>query len=348
MIRNFTLSCFAMTIFAVASLLALWPPRVGGEDTTTKLATQRYLILDTHKFKTMQKELDEAASAGFRVISGNAGYNILALERDPEGKKHQYLVTGSLDQMAKDGKIGGYRVLPFAFAGGKWMPTVGAVLEKLSPGEPQPEYQVLSTVRTSTLAKKINEWAGEGFSLVAVSNTYGTYALMERGAGAPASGPTDRYVLLATTLSSTMKKELADAVARGYRLITVSEAGDELMVALEKRAPGEAAPDYRLITTQRTGTLEREVLAAVRDGYQLLPMALCAQDKSTMLGNTHEIGAIMEKSPSPPPVQYKFLATRRVSTLQRELAEAEAAGWSLKRLFLTYDEQMILLEKKGE
>lgn len=338
------LACLVITVFAVPTLLAGRPPSAEGQNAKPETASERYRILDTRQFKTMQKELDEAAGAGFRVISGNAGYNILALEKDPDGKKHQYLVTGSLGVMVKNGEVDGYRVLPFTFAGGRFY-SLGAVLEKLSPGESQPEYQVLSTSRTSSLIKEINEWAGQGFSLVALSSSEGKYALMERMSGAPESGPTDRYVLLAATQTPTMEKELAAAVAGGNRLAVVAEAGDELMVAMEKRAPGETVPEYRLITTSKTGKFEREILAAVRDGYRLLPMALCAQEKVSLLGASKVVAAIMEKGPSPPSVEYKFLATKRVGTLMGELAEAEANGWSMKRLFLTYSEQMILLEK---
>lgn len=343
--ERFAPSGFTMTLLAVSSLLALLPAHINGQDKKAKTGAQRYLILDTRQFKTMQKEIDEATSAGYRLISGNAGHMIFALEKDPDGKQHQYLVTGSIFKMAKEGKIEGYRVLPFAFSGGRWN-DLGAVLEKLLPGEKQSEYKVVWTAKTSTFMKEIGEWAGKGFSLVALSGVGGNFALMERAAGAPESGPADRYVVLATTMKGTMEKELTDAVARGYRLATVAEAGDEMMFALEKRAPSEAAPEYRLITTTRTGKLEREVLAGVADGYRLLPMALSAQDRYAVLGRSHEMVAIMEKSPNQLPIQYKFLATKRVAKLQKELADEAAAGWSLNRLFLTYEEQMILLEKR--
>ena len=90
------------------------------------------------------------------------------------------------------------------------------------------------------------------------------------------------------------------------------------------------------------------ILAAVREGYRLLPASLCAQEKKTIMGTSYETAVIMEKGPSSPPVEYKFLATKRVNTLQEELAKAVADGWSLNRLFLTYGEQMILLEKAGQ
>lgn len=342
--RSGILFCLIMAVFAVIMLLAKRPLHSEGQNAKPETATERYLILTAGKFKALQQGLDDAANAGFRVISGNAGLKILALEKDPSGKKHEYLVTGSLDSMVKKGKVAGYRVLPFTFAGGDIL-EIGAVLEKLSLGEAQPEYKVLDTVRTSTLFKEMNQWAEKGFSLVALSAASGNYGLMEKAAGSPASGPADRYVLLATKLTGTMKTELADAVASGHRLAVVAEAGNEMIVALEKRAPGEAAPDYRLITTTFTGKFEAEINAAVGEGYRLLPWGLCAQDRTSMLGNTHEVVAFMEKRPNLLPIQHKILATKRVSTLRKELAEAVAAGWSLSRLFLTFDEQMIMLEK---
>jgi hypothetical protein len=342
---RFAPSVFTITLLAVSSLLALLPAHASSQDKRAKTDAPRYMILDTRRFQTMQKEIDEAASAGYRLISGNAGHMILALEKDPDGKKRQYLVTGSIYQMAKEGKLEGYRVLPFAFSGGRWN-NLGAVLEKLSPGEKQSEYRVVWTAKTSTFMKEIAEWAGKGFSLVAMSGVGGNFALMERAAGSPETGPADRYVVLATTMKGTMEKELADAVARGYRLAVVAEAGDEMIFALEKRAPGEAAPEYRLISSQFTGKFESKILAAVTDGYRLLPMSLSAQDRYAVLGRSYEMVAVTEKSPNQPPIEYKFLSTKRVATLQKELAKAAATGWSLNRLFLTYKDQMILLEKR--
>ena len=79
-------------------------------------------------------------------------------------------------------------------------------------------------------------------------------------------------------------------------------------------------------------------------------MTLCALVKSAgLLGSYgYEVAAIMEKNPSSPPVEYKMLNTRRVPTLEKELAEAEGAGWSVNRLFLSFEEQVLILEKAGQ
>jgi hypothetical protein len=308
----------------------------------------RYRILDTVRVKTMQKELADAATAGFRVVSGDAGYNILVLEKDTTGTKHEYLYTDSLFRTVKEGQVKGYRVLPFSFGAGKY--SLGAVLEKLTSGETQYEYHILNTMQTGNFQKDMNEWSGKGFHLVALSGAQRNYGLMEKAAAAPASGPTDRYILLATSQVATMEKELADTVARGYRVVAATGAHKEILVAVEKRASSDPKPEYRLLSTTRSGTLEREMVAASHEGYRLLPMTLCALVKSAgLLGSYgYEVAAIMEKNPTSPPVEYKMLNTRRVPTLEKELAEAEVAGWSVNRLFLSFEEQVLVLEKAGQ
>ena len=326
-----------------ATLAWLAPLPASGED--QKPSTGRYLILDTVRVKTLQKELADAATAGFRVVSGDAGYNILVLEKDGSGKKHEYLYTDSLSRIVKEGQVKGYRVLPFSFGAGKY--SLGAVLEKLPEGEAQSEYHILDTMQTGNFQKDMNEWGAKGFHLVALSGAQRNYGLMEKAEAAPASGPADRYILLATNRIGTMEKELVDTVARGYRVVAATGAHKEMLVAFEKLAAGDPKPEYRLLSTTRSGTMEREMIAASHEGYRLLPMTLCALEKSAgMLGSYgYEVAAIMEKSPSSPPVEYKMLSTKRVPTLERELAEAEAAGWSVNRLFLSYEEQVLILEK---
>lgn len=337
------LACVVMVLFATPSLSARL--QSNEEQSPMPETADRYLILRTVRVKTMQKELNDAATAGFRVVSGDAGYDILVLEKDPAGIKHEYLFTDRLYRMVKEGEVKGYRVLPFTFGAGEY--SLGAVLEKLPEGEAQPEYHVLDTMQTSNFQKDMNEWGGRGFRLAALSGTGRNYGLMERTGGSPTSGPSDLYVLLATSRMGTMEKELSETVARGYRVVAATGAHKEMLVALEKLASSDPKPEYRLLSTSRSGTLEREITAASHEGYRLLPMTLCALEKSASFLGTYdyEVAAILEKSPSSPPPQYKMLATKRVNTLKKELAEAAASGWSVNRLFLSYDEQVLVLDK---
>ena len=75
----------------------------------------------------------------------------------------------------------------------------------------------------------------------------------------PAQEP-ERYLLLATTRTSTMQEEINQAAGRGYRVVGASRTENaEVIVAME-RATGTYS--YRLIATTRTGTLQREITEA--------------------------------------------------------------------------------------
>ena len=87
------------------------------------------------------------------------------------------------------------------------------------------------------------------------------------------------YILLATTRTSTMQKELAKAASQGFRLVPstmISKSGvfedDEIVMALEK-VPGVSQKyDYLLLATSRTSTLQKEMSQAIEDGYEVVGM----------------------------------------------------------------------------
>jgi hypothetical protein len=336
----------AVTLFATLVFAAWLPAACQGQSPLPEPAP-RYLILDTARPKTLQKELDHAAGAGFRVVAGSG--RTLILEKAANGMKHEYLIADSVKSMVKKGKINGYRVLPSTFARG------GAMLEKLQEGESQPEYQVLDLF----LEKDLNEWSGRGFRLVALSayqveNSAYRYGLMERLGGSPASGPTDWYVVLETNRTDPMEKKIEETVARGYRVLAAI-GPIAMSVILEKVAADDPKPEYRVLAASfEIGRLEQEITAAASDGYRLLPMTLCTRGKAFGLlgrfGNQHAV--IVEKSP-PGAIapQYKMLDTWHKSTLQLqdELNEATSAGWSVSRLFEeTMREEIVVLEKAAK
>ncbi|MDX2040336.1 MAG: hypothetical protein SF097_03760 [Acidobacteriota bacterium] len=83
--------------------------------------------------------------------------------------------------------------------------------------------------------------------------------------------------------------------------------------------------EYKLLATNKTSTMEKEMNAASAEGYRF---------EGTMGGETagggNEIVVIMSRraSSSSERLQYKLLATRKTSTMQKELTEAGAQGFS--------------------
>src|SRR5262245_31895864 len=75
------------------------------------------------------------------------------------------------------------------------------------------------------------------------------------------------YKVLATSRTSTMEKELNDAARAGYRFQAVmggeTAVGGSEVVAVVARAPGASERfSYRLLATQRTSTMQRELQTA--------------------------------------------------------------------------------------
>ena len=88
---------------------------------------------------------------------------------------------------------------------------------------------------------------------------------------------------------------------------------------------GREAIEYKLLATNKTSTIEKEMNAAAAEGFRF---------EGTMGGETagggNEIVVIMSKRPSSAAerLQYKLLATKKTSTMQKELTEAGAQGFS--------------------
>ena len=72
-----------------------------------------------------------------------------------------------------------------------------------------------------------------------------------------------------------------------------------------------AAPNYLVLDTERTGTMQQELQEAANNGYRLVP-------GQGSWGPT----AILEKALDPETIEYFLLATSKTGTLQNEMDEA--------------------------
>ncbi len=154
--------------------------------------TQRYLLLATVKTSTMQKELDRAAAAGFRIIGSSP--------------------TGGTEMVA--------------------------ILEKVATPPQNYEYFLLATSRTSTMQKELNEAAEKGFRLmpktiIAKEQFMGGVEIVLLMEKAPGKAQHYRYLLLATSRTSTMQKEMAQAADDGYEVVGMASRGEHVVI-LEK------------------------------------------------------------------------------------------------------------------
>jgi hypothetical protein len=138
------------------------------------------------------------------------------------------------------------------------------------------------------------------------------------------------YRVLATSKTSTMQKEMQEAAEAGYRYGDVmggetSFGGSEVVVIMVKE-PGQARFDYRLLATSKTSTMQKELQEAGDAGYEYRGQSVF---KSTFGGK--EVVVILERdrnAPKGPRYEYRLLATKKTSTLQKELSDVGEAAFA--------------------
>lgn len=132
------------------------------------------------------------------------------------------------------------------------------------------------------------------------------------------------YRLLATKRTGTMQKELNEAAAAGFRFVAVMKGntgfGGAEIVSVMSRASGVTAPryEYKLLATSKTSTMQKEMQEAGDAGFEY---------RDQTVGG--EVMTILERDLEAPIVryEYKLLATKKTSTMQKELQEAGEAGF---------------------
>ena len=171
-------------------------------------------------------------------------------------------------------------------------------------------------------------------------------AVNTAGQGKLKIDPENRYLLLSTVKTSTMQKELDEASAQGFRIISAASScgQSEMVLFLERVTEAPNTYKYRLLATSRTSTMEKELNQAAQEGFRLLPRTITA--KEGFLSN--EIVTVLEQAPkSTKRYEYRLLATSRTSTLQKEVAQAEGDGFVLVGL-VGRGENMVIMEKESQ
>lgn len=139
------------------------------------------------------------------------------------------------------------------------------------------------------------------------------------------------YKLLATNKTSTMQKEMNQAADAGFRFGGVmggdtSFGGKETVVVMmrDPRLANAARLKYRLLATNKTSTMQKEIQEAGDEGYEYKGQTVF---DSTFGGK--EVVVILERDPDEKVEawEYKLLATKKTGTMQKELSDAGAQGF---------------------
>lgn len=145
---------------------------------------------------------------------------------------------------------------------------------------------------------------------------------------------TDRveYRVLATSKTSTMEKELNEAADAGFRFLSVmggetAMGGKEVVTVMGRTDGNKPRYQYKLVATNRTSTMQRELQEAADQGFEYLGQTVF---ESTFGGK--EVVCILQRdldAKTPVAYEYKLMATKRTSTLAKELQEAGDQGYTV-------------------
>lgn len=155
-------------------------------------------------------------------------------------------------------------------------------------------------------------------------------ALLASVVAVPATAQTVSYKILATSKTSTMEKELKDAGALGYKFVAVMGGetgfgGNEAVVLLEKAQDDQNLYSFRLLATNRTSTLQKELQDAGEAGYHAVGQTVF----ESLFGGRETVAIVQKSSDQRAAVQYeyKLVATSKTSTLEKELREVVEQGF---------------------
>ncbi len=136
--------------------------------------------------------------------------------------------------------------------------------------------------------------------------------------------------VLATSKTSTMQKEMQEAGDAGFRFAAVmggetAVGGKEVVVVMQKPTASASKFEYRLLATNRTSKMEKEMQEGSDAGFQYVGQTVF---ESAFGGR--EVVCILERDlsiTSPSKQSYRLLATTKTSTMEKELKEAGNAGY---------------------
>lgn len=136
---------------------------------------QTYLVLSTKKIQTMEKELDEVAAKGFRVLYGapTAQYDMsILLKRveNPTSEPYSYKVLATsrlktmeneMNELAKQG----YQLLPrtIVFKQGFITAELVMLMERAPNSNKKYEYKLVQGRKETKIHKEIEETGAKGF-----------------------------------------------------------------------------------------------------------------------------------------------------------------------------------------
>ena len=144
------------------------------------------------------------------------------------------------------------------------------------------------------------------------------------------TGTAIEHRVLATRKTSTMENELNEAAEAGFRFQAVmggetAFGGNEVVVVVSRAAMTRGRYAYKLLATQQTSTMQKELQEAADQGFHYRGQTVF----STSFGGKEVVAILERDKDESESFEYKLLATTRTSTLEKELQAAGSAGYEL-------------------
>lgn len=131
-----------------------------------------------------------------------------------------------------------------------------------------------------------------------------------------------------------MEKEINQAADEGFVFAYVmggktAFGGNEVVVVMMKDPNVAGRRQYKLLATKRTSTMQKELQQAGDEGFEY-----CGQTVFRSSFGGGEVCVILQRDKDSPAqrIEYKLLATKKTSTMQKELRQAGEAGFKLKSM----------------
>lgn len=168
---------------------------------------------------------------------------------------------------------------------------------------------------------------------------------------APAFAQVD-YKVLATSKTSTMEKEMNEAGAAGYKFMAVmggetAIGGKEVVVLMQKGGDVSGKYRYKLLATNRTSTMQKEMNDAALDGYDYVGQTVF----ESLFGGEEVVSIVERGAAAESDYVYKLIATSKTSTLQKEANDIgrdgfQALGMTVGKTALGGSELVVIARKK--
>jgi hypothetical protein len=323
-------------LIALLTLAILFlPPPIAGKEPRNWLKgldlTQRYLVLEDVNVDA----LNQAGALGYRFAVGsgfcsdstdfetgeswrNCSY-VFVMEKGAEGKAaYRYIRLDGSQEHLNEAASQGFRLVPYYSEGDTQEDGLSGLTEKPPIADSGCRYVVLKGKGAAALLEEMDATAQQGYEVVLFRGQGYRYTVVLQGtAEAAVEAPLNidhpsrqttaaRYLFLP-------EKELAPR--SGYRL--VAEDGGRLL----ERLPGVSQGcDYERVSANFIDVSkgpERKMNEAAAKGFRYCPRARGAP-------------LVMEKcSGSAAFYEYRILATYRLATIRKELAEAVQQGYEI-------------------